>query len=87
VGLTWRWDDAEPGSVILTQVVYGSAAHAAGLLVRDRVYSISGQAFNTEAELSGLVSTLPSPLEMEVERQGKLQTIKVEVLADQPPAE
>jgi hypothetical protein len=87
VGLTWRWDDGEPGTVLVTQVVYGSAAHAAGLAVRDRIYSVNGQQFAGDDQLSQLLSTLPSPLAIEVERMGKLQTLKVEVLSEQPAGE
>ena len=84
VGLTWRWDAAEPDSVLLTQIVFGSAAHAAGLAVRDRIYSVSGQNFASSNEFSQLITTLPGPLEMLVERGGRLQTLTVEVLEKAP---
>jgi hypothetical protein len=80
IGITWRADDAEPSSVILTQVVYGSAAHAAGLQVRDRVYAVSGQAFTGSDEFTRLLTTQPGPLELEVERQGRIQSLTLEVL-------
>jgi Peptidase family M28/PDZ domain len=84
VGITWRTDDAEPGSVLLTQVVYGSPADVAGLEIRDRVYSVNGQTFANEDEFARLIATLPGPLEMEFERQGRIKTAKLEVL--QPAA-
>jgi hypothetical protein len=80
VGLTWREDPAEPGTVLLTQVIPGSAADAAGLKVRDRIYGVSGNRFSGSEEFGKLINGLPSPLEMVVERQGRLSTIQVQVL-------
>lgn len=80
VGITWRTDDAEPRSVLLTQVVYGSAAHAAGLQVRDRIYSVNGQAFASSEEFTRLIAAEAGPLEFEIERQGQLKTVELEVL-------
>jgi len=80
VGITWRTDDAEPGTVLLTQVVYGSPAHAAGLATGDRIYSVNGQQFADQDEFARLITTLPGPLELETERQGRMKTVKVEVL-------
>jgi hypothetical protein len=85
IGLSWRADPGEPGTVILTQVIYGSPAHIAGLKLRDRIYSVGGQAFKTTDEFVTLLGTAPSPIEMVVEREGKLQTLTLTVL-DEPPA-
>jgi len=43
VGISWREDPAEPGSVILTQVIPGSAAALASLAVGDRLYAFGGR--------------------------------------------
>ena len=80
VGISWREDPAEPGSVILTQVIPGSSAALAGLAVRDRLYSIAGQRFTSGNELSKLISTSPSPLEVIMERSGRMRMVKVETL-------
>jgi Peptidase family M28/PDZ domain len=85
VGVTWRWDDGEPGTVIVTQVIYGSAAHAAGLKVADRIYSIGSQPFKTQADVIALLSNARSPLEMAIERDGRLHTLKL-TLVEEPPA-
>jgi hypothetical protein len=87
VGITWRSDDGEPGTVILTQVVYGSAADAAGLKVGDRIYSIGGRPFATEEDFVTLLTTVPNPLNMELERDGKLHAATLHVLDEPPPAE
>lgn len=80
VGITWREDPAEPGTVLLTQVVAGSAADAAGLKVRDRIYSVGDHRFADTEEFGRLINALPTPLAMLVERQGRLETIEVGVL-------
>ena len=86
VGISWRSDDAEPGTVLVTQVVYGSAAHAAGLEVGDRVYGLGDRGFSTTDEFSTLLGTLPGPLNVLVERDGKLRTVQLDILDSPPPA-
>ena len=51
-------DDAEPGVVILTRVLPGSAAEAAGLHVNDRIYRLAGRDFATADEFHNLIKTL-----------------------------
>lgn len=80
VGITWREDPAEPGIVLLTQVIPGSAADAAGLQIKDRVYAVGANRFATSEEFGKLINALPGPLEMLIERQGKLSKVAVEVL-------
>jgi hypothetical protein len=86
IGITWRMDEGEPGTALLTQVIFGSAAHVAGLKLKDRIYSVSGQAFASQDEFSRLLRETPSPIELLVERGGKLQTVHLEVLNDGLPA-
>ena len=42
IGFSWRQDAADPGSLVLSRVVPGTSAAAAGLEVRDRILSIAG---------------------------------------------
>jgi hypothetical protein len=77
VGITWRVDDGEPGEIILSHVVPGSAAAQAGLLVGDRILKLAGREFATEAEFGRLIRTLPGPIEMLIERQGRVTRIVV----------
>lgn len=79
IGISWREDDAEPGTVLLTQVIYGSPAQLAGLANRDRLYSVAGRPFHSSNELHTLLTTLPSPLELVVERDGRLRTVSLPV--------
>lgn len=77
VGLSWNVDEAEPGAVTVVRVVPGSPADDAGLKVRDRVYEVGGQTFKTKEEFQHLLSTLPSPVELLIERRGRLQRVEV----------
>lgn len=72
LGLAWRDDPSEPGTVLVTQVVPGSAAHHAGLKVRDRIYEIGGQPFANSTEFRQRATTLPGPVELVTERSGRL---------------
>ena len=87
VGITWRLDDGEPGTAIVTQVIYGSAAHAAGLKLADRIYAVGGRTFNNQDELLVLLTTATTPLEMLVERDGRLRTATLNLFEDPPAAE
>jgi hypothetical protein len=86
IGITWRMDEGEPGTALITQVTFGSAAQAAGLKLKDRIYSVAGHAFTTQDEFSRLLRETPSPIELLIERSGKVQTVQLEVLDDGLPA-
>lgn len=80
VGITWREDPSEPGTVLLTSVVPGSAAAAAGLAVRDRVYTLGGKTFASSDEFRTLLRALPGPIELTYERLGIVSSATLEVL-------
>lgn len=83
VGVTWREDDGEPGVMLVTQIVGGSAAEVGGLKLKDRIYSLNGRTFATGKDFSQLLATSEAPLTFMVERMGRLQSIKVEPLTNQ----
>src|SRR4029079_7453276 len=87
IGITWRLDDGEPGTVIVNQVIYGSAAHAAGLKVGDRIYSVGRRPFKTQDDFVTLLTTAGSQLDMVVERDGRLHTAVLQLLEEPPAAE
>ena len=60
LGISWRSDDAEPDTVILSQVAANSAAAAAGLRVGDRIYRVGGRDFADDAAFAQLARTLPA---------------------------
>ena len=75
LGIAWRIDDAEPGTVILTYVGGDSPAERAGLRVGDRIYRIAGEDFFDDADFAHLARTLGEPLELLIERDGRLHTV------------
>ena len=84
LGISWKADPAEPHAVVLCRVVPGSLAAQAGLRLADRVYEISGRTFNSSEEFKQLLSSTPAPIELLIERQGRLQTIALSPLDSEP---
>jgi hypothetical protein len=77
-GMMWRLDDAEPGTVILTHVVRGSAAARAGLAVGDRIYQVGGRNFADESAFVRLTKTPADSLPLLVERDGRLRSVTLQ---------
>jgi S1-C subfamily serine protease len=77
-GISWREDKCEPGTVLLTEVVPQSAANLAGLQVGDRIYRVADSTFRDADELARRLATLPSPVPVQIERQGQLRTISID---------
>lgn len=84
VGLSWREDDAEPETLAVSLVLSGSAAARGGVRVGDRIVSVGGEPLQDAAWLRKQLGTLPSPITLVVERQGRLRTLTLEPL---PPLE
>ena len=82
LGLAWRGDEGEPGSVILTRVVPGSLADKAGLKLRDRIYTVADQSFDGPEQCGELLRGAALPFAVEIEREGKIQRLEI----GQPPA-
>ncbi len=83
-GIAWRIDDAEPRAVILTHVVPGSPAARAGLLAGDRVYQVAGRDFADEAAFARLAKTAADPLQLLVERDGRLRIVLLRLQQTEP---
>jgi hypothetical protein len=77
LGVSWREDDAEPGTLVLARVTYGSPAALAGLQVGDRIYQVAGHDFRNAAEFQQLLEHALSPWELLVERRGRVRTVTV----------
>ncbi len=75
LGITWRVDDSEPGTVVLTRVVSHSPAADAGLRPGDRIYRVAGRSFADDDAFVELVKTPSDLLELLVERDGQLRTV------------
>ncbi len=84
LGIAWRVDDAEPGAIILTHIVPGAPAARAGLLPGDRIYQIDGRDFPDENAFLELLKSAPDPLELLVDRDGKLSTVVLRLKSAQP---
>ncbi len=83
-GITWRVDDAEPGMVILAHVVPGSPAAHVGLAVGDRVYRVGGQDFADEDGFARLAKSLDAPLQLLVERDGRMRIVTLRIERSEP---
>lgn len=78
-GISWREDKSEPGTVLVTEVAPQSAAWLAGLLVGDRIYRVADEVFPDGEELARRLASLPGPVPVQIERQGQLRTLTIDV--------
>jgi hypothetical protein len=83
LGLSWREDCGEPGTLVLSEVVPNSAAQRAGLQVADRIYEIGGYAFATGDDFRQLVRSWTGPMPLLIERRGRLQTVTIQLPSPQ----
>ena len=74
VGISWREDDAEPGTVMLTRVVPGGPAARAGLEAGDRIYQIDGTDFGDGATFGQRLAEATGAVRLLVEQRGRLRT-------------
>ena len=79
LGITWRVDDAEPGTIILTHVVPGSPAAGAGMRPGDRIYQVAGEDFADQEAFVELLRNRSDLLELLVEREGQLRTVVLDL--------
>ena len=75
LGIAWHDDEAEPGTLIVCHVARESAAAKAGVSVGDRIYRIGGRDFADDAAFTQFARTLPGPLELLIERDGRYRTV------------
>ena len=85
LGLSWHFDEAEPGVAIVNRVVAGSASARAGVRLNDRILSVSGATFSSTPELSKLLEGAVGGVSLQVERTGRLQTVRISVRARSTP--
>jgi hypothetical protein len=84
LGISWRTDDAEPRTLILTNVVSGMPAALAGLQPGDRVYQIAGRDFADENEFLELAHAAADSLDLLIERNGQFQPIHLNFKPAEP---
>lgn len=83
LGVTWREDEAEPGSVLLIRVVDGTPAAAAGLALGDRIIEFAGKPFADGATLRTAIHAEldagRTEITMQVERRGHVRTMTLKM--------
>jgi hypothetical protein len=85
LGISWREDEAEPGSVKLVTVIPSSPAARAGLRPLDRIYAVNGQEFSSGQHLRQLLDATMMPFELLVESGGKVRTAVIDRPAPSTP--
>lgn len=83
-GVSWRVDDAEPGTIILTHVVPGSPAAHAGLRAGDRIYQVGGRDFADETTFAQWAKVRSGSLPLLVEHDGRLRTVVIQLPQSEP---
>lgn len=73
VGIAWRSDEGEPGTVFLTRVVQGSPADRAGLQILDHIYEIGGEDFADSDDFAGRLQEASDTVRLLFEREGQVQ--------------
>ncbi|MDB5391245.1 MAG: peptidase [Planctomycetaceae bacterium] len=86
IGLNWREDPAEPGTVAINLLEAGSPSDLAGLKINDRIWQINGQDFKNGVELREKLMAAPSPVSLLIERQGQLKIATLEIPDNKKPA-
>ncbi len=79
IGISFISDVAEPNSMILTRVVNGSAAQAAGLAAGDRIYSVNGERFEDNEEFVSLLNQDERSCVLVRERNGQVETATLDL--------
>jgi hypothetical protein len=91
LGISWRQDSAEPGTVFVTRVVQGAPAAAAGLAVYDRVLELNGLPFADATAFQAAIATSldagQSEFTMLIERRGHERTVTVKIPSREKPSD
>lgn len=86
-GFSWREDDAEPGTVQVTQIIAGSPAEEAGLRVADRIVEADGQPFESGAAFRAKLDAARIRLALRIERRGRFAEHALVPLGSDLPTE
>jgi len=78
-GLLCRSDDAEPGCVIVSRVLPGSAAERAGLRLNDRIRKVGERTVGSPQEFSALRVGQSASQSLQIERDGEVRTVQVKL--------
>jgi S1-C subfamily serine protease len=84
LGVGWRVDDAEPGTLIVNRLTPGSPADLAGIRPNDRIQRIGGQEFANAEEFQRAAAATDGPLVLEIETAGRVRTVEIPPLDEAP---
>ncbi|MEX0792024.1 MAG: M20/M25/M40 family metallo-hydrolase [Pirellulaceae bacterium] len=84
LGIGWKTDEAEPGSVVLDRVTPGSLAAMSGLVPLDRVYEVGGVVITNSDHFREMVTRFDAPIELLVERSGRLLDVEIDTAIIRP---
>ena len=77
IGISWRNDAAEPSTSMISRVVPGSPADAAGLKLADRIHAVNGIPWSDTAEGPHPLNNIALPFTIEFERNGRIYSTKL----------
>ncbi len=80
LGLAWRVDEAEPGSVLSWALHQALRPTKQAVKLYDRVYEINGRRFTTSDEFRQLTNSLPSSAGISHGNSGKIRKVTVKRL-------
>jgi S1-C subfamily serine protease len=80
LGVSFRADESEPGTLLVIQVTRASPADIAGVKPRDRIYKIGGQSFANSTEFLELSKSQPTPVTLTLENRGQLREVTLNAL-------
>lgn len=87
LGAGWIEDAAIPNCVAITHVVAESPADRAGISAGDVIMQMSGKPIGSSEELKKRIVAEPGPFLFQIERQGKIRQVTVEVFNESVPSE
>lgn len=77
LGIQWYVDDAVPHSVMVSHVLPGSPADAAGIEPGDYIYSVNQKRICDPDHFDRIVQEAGLPMELEMERRGRIWTVVI----------
>jgi S1-C subfamily serine protease len=77
IGISWRGDDAEPGTALVLRVIPASPASEAGLRRGDRIYELDQQPFLDSTEFGLRLGELHRPFQVTYERDGRVREVEI----------
>jgi hypothetical protein len=77
VGVSWWEDNAEPGSLIVANVIPDSPADQAGIRTGDRIVEMAGTGFKDGEEFRKRSAELTGLTDVTVERQGQMRALQI----------